>query len=68
MQTPAEFSTPPEVRNKLSRCTYAKWKKLEGTTTWEKIKSQRSSDNRGSPSIRSPRLSVVDAPRTSPTA
>ena len=38
MQTPAVFSTPPELRNKLRR-TYAKWKRLGGTTTWEKLEA-----------------------------
>ena len=67
MQMPAVFLTLPELRNKLRR-TYAKWKKLEGTTTWEKLKVQRSSDNRRSPSAKSPRLPVMDAPRTSTIA
>ena len=67
MQTPTVFSTLPELRNKLRR-TYAKWKKSEGTTTWEKLKPQRSSDNRRSPPAKSPRLPVTDAPRASTTA
>ena len=67
MQTPAVFSTPPELRNKLRR-TYAKWKRLGGTTTWEKPKAQRSSDNRRRPSAKSPRLPVMDAQKISTTA
>ena len=67
MQTPAVFSTPPELRNKLRR-TYAKWKRLGGTTTWEKLKAQRSSDNRRRPSAKSPRLPVMDAQKISTTA
>ena len=67
MQTPAVFSTPPELRNKLRR-TYAKWKRLGGTTTWEKLKAQRSSDNRRRPSAKSPRLPVLDAQKISTTA
>ena len=66
MQTPAVFSTPPELRSKLRR-TYAKWKRSGGTTTWEKLKAQRSSDNRRSPSTKSPRLRVMDAPKISTT-
>ena len=42
--------------------------KSEGTTTWEKLKAQRSSDNRRNPSAKSPKLSVMDAPRASTTA
>ena len=67
MQTPAVFSTPPELRNKLRR-TYAKSKRLGGTTTWEKLKAQRSSDNRRRPSAKSPRLPVMDAQKISTTA
>ena len=67
MQTPAVFSTPPELRNKLRR-TYAKSKRLGGTTTWEKLEAQRSSDNRRSPSAKIPRLPVMDAPKISTTA
>ena len=67
MQTPAVFSTLPELKNKLRR-TNAKWKRLGGTTTWEKLKAQRSSDNRRSPSAKSPRLPVMDAPKISTTA
>ena len=62
MQTPAVFSTPPELRKKLRR-SYAKCKRLGGTTTWDKPKAQRSSDNRRSPSAKSPRLPVMDAPK-----
>ena len=56
----------PELRNKLRRI-YVKWKKPQGSTTWEKIKVQRSSENR-SPLAKSPRLPVMDIPRTSTTA
>ena len=67
MQTPAVFSTPPELRNKLRR-TYAKWKRLGGTTTLEELKAQKSSDNRRSPSAKSSRLLVMDAQKISTTA
>ena len=67
MQTPAVFSTPPELRNKLRR-TYAKWKRLGGTTTLEELKAQKSSDNRRSPSAKSSRLPVMDAQKISTTA
>ena len=61
------FSTPPELRNKVRR-TYPKWKRLGGTTTWEKLKAQRSSDNRRRPSAKSQRLPVMDAQKISTTA
>ena len=61
------FSKLPELRNKLRR-TYAKWKRLGGTTTWEKLKPQKSSDNTRSPSAKSPRLPMMDTPKTSTTA
>ena len=67
MQMPTVFSTLPEARKKLRRI-YAKWKKSEGTTTWEKLKVQRSSDKRRSPSAKSPRLPVMDVPRANTTA
>ena len=61
------FSTLTELRNKLRR-TDAKWKRLGGTTTWEKLKAQRNSDNKRSPSTKSPWLTVMDAPKTSTNA
>ena len=66
-QTLAVFLTAPELRNKLRR-TYAKWKRLGGITTWEKLKAQRSSDNKRSPSAKSPTLPGMDAPKISTTA
>ena len=42
--------------------------RLGGTTTWGKLKAQRSSDNKRSPSAKIPRLPVIDKPKTSTTA
>ena len=45
-----------------------KVEKIRGITTWEKLKAQKSSDNKRSPSAKSPTLPGMDAPKISTPA